>query len=102
MFEEGCIHEKEKEELFLIYEGEYINGKRNGKGKEYNLEGKIIFEGEYLNRKRNGKGKEYYYNGSLKFEVNIYNKNNKVKNKPRRSERIRHHDDDFKKDDFGF
>ena len=38
----------------------------------------------------------------LEDEMNIYNKNNKVKNKPRRSERIRHHDDDFKKDDFGF
>ena len=55
----------------LAYEGEYKNGKRNGKGKEYNvkfiiyegqsLNGKrIIYEGEYLNGKRNGKGKEYY------------------------------------------
>ena len=33
----------------LIFEGEYLNGKRNGKGKEYNKEGKLIFEGEYLN-----------------------------------------------------
>ena len=39
------------------YEGEYLNGQRNGKGKEYNLEGKLIFEGEYLNdRKWTGKG----------------------------------------------
>ena len=38
----------------------------------------------------------------LEDEMNIYNKNNKVKNKPRRSERIKHHDDDYKKDDFGF
>ena len=29
-----------------------------GKGKEYK-NGKIIFEGEYLNGQRNGKGKEY-------------------------------------------
>ena len=28
---------------------------RNGKGKEYNLSGKLIFEGEYLN----GERKEY-------------------------------------------
>ena len=27
---------------------------------------KLMFEGEYLNGKRNGKGKEYYYNGKLK------------------------------------
>ena len=30
------------------------NGERNGKGKEY-YNGKLIFEGEYLNGKRNGK-----------------------------------------------
>ena len=52
----------------LIYEGEYLNGVKNGKGKEYNFIGKLEFEGEYLNGKRNGKGKEYYNNGQLKFE----------------------------------
>ena len=43
----------------LIYEGEYLNGKKwNGKGKEYNKYGELIFEGEYLNgNKWNGKGK---------------------------------------------
>ena len=45
----------------LIYEGEYLNGERNGKGKEYKY-GKLIFEGEYLNGLRNGKVKEYYIN----------------------------------------
>ena len=44
-----------------------LNGKRNGKGKEYKYD-KLEFEGEYLNGKRNGKGKEYYYNGKLIFE----------------------------------
>ena len=39
----------------LIYEGEYLNGKKNGKGKEYDkFNGKLIFEGEYLNGKRKG------------------------------------------------
>ena len=52
----------------LIYEGEYLNGKRNGKGKEYNDDNKLIYEGEYLNGKRNGKGKEYYLNGDILFE----------------------------------
>jgi len=34
----------------LIFEGEYKNGRKNGKGKE------LLFEGEYLNGKRwNGK-----------------------------------------------
>ena len=49
----------------LEFEGEYINGERNGKGKEYNYNGKLEFEGEYLNGERNGK--EYNYNGILIF-----------------------------------
>ena len=44
----------------LLYEGEYLNGKRHGKGKEYFDNGKIEYEGEYLNGERSGKGKEYY------------------------------------------
>jgi len=37
----------------LIFKGEYLNGQRNGKGKEYDTNsGKLIFEGEYLNGKR--------------------------------------------------
>ena len=52
----------------LIFEGEYLNGKRNGKGKEYYCGNKLRFKGEYLNGKRNAKGKEYYENGKLKFE----------------------------------
>ena len=52
----------------LIFEGEYLNGKRNGKGKEYNDNWVIKYEGEYLNGKRNGKGKEYYHDGKLMFE----------------------------------
>jgi len=63
--------EKEKKYTFdgeLRFEGEYLNGKRNGKGKEYNYDGKLIFEGEYLKGERNGKGKEYYNNEELEFE----------------------------------
>ena len=52
----------------LIFEGEYLNGERNGKGREYNEYGKIEYEGEYLNGKRHGKGKEYDdYSGNLLF-----------------------------------
>ena len=40
----------------LIFEGEYLNGKRNGKGKEY-YDDILLFKGEYLNRKKNGKEK---------------------------------------------
>ena len=51
----------------LIFEGEYLNGKRNGKGKEYKY-GKLIFKGDYLNGKKYGKGKEYDDYGSIKSE----------------------------------
>ena len=57
----------------LIFEGEYLNGLRNGKGKEYGYYGELIFEGEYLNGERNGKGKEYDYNGNLIFEGEYLN-----------------------------
>ena len=30
---------------------------KNGKGKEYNEDGKLIYDGEYLNGEKNGKGK---------------------------------------------
>ena len=57
----------------LLFEVDYIDGKRNGYGKEYYEEKyfgetSIKYEGKYLNGKRNGKGKEYYINGKIKFE----------------------------------
>ena len=64
----------------LRFEGEYVNGQRNGKGKEYNYDSKLRFEGEYLNGKKNGKGKEYYAKGNLKFDGEyLYNYNIKGK-----------------------
>ena len=54
------------------YKGEYLNGERNGKGKEYNW-GSLVFEGEYLNGERNGKGKEYNIEGVLIFEGEYLN-----------------------------
>ena len=44
---------------------------KNGKGhvKKFDNLGNLKFEGEYLNGEKNGKGKEYYYNGKLEFEV---------------------------------
>ena len=64
----------------LIYEGEYLNGRRNGKGKEYE-NGKLRFEGEYLNGKRNGKGKEYLLGDKLLFEGEYINGNKNKKGK---------------------
>ena len=73
--------DKEKENYYFydvvkVFEGEYLNGKRNGKGKEYSSRyrnyGYLIFEGDYLNGKRHGKGKEYEY-GNLIFEGEYLN-----------------------------
>ena len=52
----------------LIFEGDYLNGEKNGKGKEYDYNGNIIFEGEYFKDKRHGKGREYNRYGELKFK----------------------------------
>ena len=75
------------------YVGEYLNGEKNGKGKEYEqYNNRLLFEGEYLNGKKwngifyniysdeifllkDGKGfiKEFYNNGDLKFEGEYLN-----------------------------
>jgi len=52
----------------LRFEGEYLNGERHGKRKEYHYNGNLDFEGEYLIGYRYGKGKEYNDDGNLKFE----------------------------------
>ena len=72
----GKRHGKGKEYSYgnLIYEGEFLIGKRNGTGKEYFYSSSPIFEGEYLNGKRHGKGKEYRnYPTQLKFEGDFLN-----------------------------
>ena len=57
----------------LKFEGDYINGERNGKGKEYYDNGKLKFVGEYLKGKRICQGKEYDINGFLIFEGEYLN-----------------------------
>ena len=77
----------------LIFEGEYLNGERNGKGKGYDQKGNIIYElidgkgkikeycenedfsyeGEYLNGERNGNGKEYDIKVNLTLKVKYIN-----------------------------
>ena len=64
---------KEYENNELVFEGEYLNGKRNGKGKEYNITNGKKFEGEYLNGERNGYGKESYDDDIIYFEGEYLN-----------------------------
>ena len=60
----GKVREYNINTNILIFEGEYLNRKRNGKGKEFYENGEIKYVGEYLNGNKNGKGQEYYENGN--------------------------------------
>ena len=51
----------------LKFEGEFLNGERNGKGKKYDYYEKIIIEGEFKDGKIHEKLKEYYKSNKLKF-----------------------------------
>ena len=53
---DGKVKEYDLKTSNCIFEGEYLNGKRNGKGVEYYKwsRNEIKFEGEYLNGKKNG------------------------------------------------
>ena len=59
----------------ILYKGNYLNGKKNGYGREYNEENHLIFIGEYLNNKM-WKGKRYIYdddNDHIIFQFNYLN-----------------------------
>jgi antitoxin component YwqK of YwqJK toxin-antitoxin module len=71
------IEERYNNDDILIFQGEYINGILHGK--EYNIYGKIIFEGEYYKEKNEKKGKAYKF-GKLEFE-GIYKNDNKWEGK---------------------
>jgi len=64
----------------LIFEGDYRNGKRNWKGREYHSNGVIKFEGEYLNG-RKWNGEIYRDNGLKDFEIKngVYKYNDRSK-----------------------
>ena len=68
----GFIEEYDEFNL-TKFEGEYLYGQNNGKGKEYNIsDNRLIYEGEYLNGKRNGIGKLYNKLNDLIFEGEFY------------------------------
>ena len=59
---------KETNDKAIMFSGEYKNGKRNGAGKEYYCDkNSIKFNGNYLDGERSGKGIEYFENGKIKF-----------------------------------
>ena len=68
----GTVKEYNRDGL-LVYEDEYLNGQRHGKGKEYKY-GTLIFEGEY------SFGVKKVIDGGIKYELNG-DKNGKRKEK---------------------
>ena len=82
VYEDNNIGKKKGKEYDIndniLYEGEFLNGERNGKGKEYNYsfcfnKTLVIFEGEYLHGKRNDKGKEISYFNKILFKGEFLN-----------------------------
>ena len=58
----------------MAFDGEYLNGEKNGEGKEYFFNGNLVFEGIFLNGYRfNGKVKEYNGDGEIIFEGEYLN-----------------------------
>ena len=47
----------------IVFIGEYNDDKRNGKGTEYNENGKIVYKGSFKDNCWNGFGISYYENG---------------------------------------
>ena len=103
----------------IIFEGEYLNGKKwNGNGYDnhnnilYTLkdgngyvknqypDGTLNFEGEYINGDRNGKGKEYNFKGiresSQKAKMDKINKYKQLQ-KEKEEVNIKVHDQNQKK-----
>ena len=50
----------------ILYDGEYKNNLKEGKGKEFNKKGNLLYIGEFMNGYRY-KGKEYNENGEIIF-----------------------------------
>ena len=47
--------------------GKHIKLTKNGEGKIYYYSGTVMYEGEFKDGKRHGKGKEYNYDENLKL-----------------------------------
>jgi len=67
------IIKREKKKLYfnngkLMYDGEIINGKLDGYGKQYYKNGNLKYEGEFDDGERNGSGKQFFNNGLIEYE----------------------------------
>ena len=60
----------------IVYEGYFIQGKKNGLGKLTNKKTKVVYEGEWVNDIKEGNGKEIYSDGSVYIGNFTNNKKN--------------------------
>ena len=51
----------------ITYEGEYVNNKKTGYGKEYYSNGNVSYEGNWVDDSFYGEGINYYENGIIEF-----------------------------------
>ena len=63
--DDGSAKDKLTLENGVIYEGEAVNGKPDGKGKLIYPDGGDVYEGEFHNGQIQGKGKRYFKNGDV-------------------------------------
>ena len=56
----------------IKYDGDFFNDEKEGFGKYYYNNGEYYI-GQFINNKRHGKGKEYYKNGKIKYDGDFVN-----------------------------
>ena len=56
----------------LKYEGNFVNGKYEGFGKEYSEQGVKIYEGDYKTNQRHGQGTSYYENSGIQEYIGTW------------------------------
>ena len=73
--EKNCIYFKNIKE----YEGDIVNGVKEGKGTEFYKNKNKRYEGYFKNGNHHGNGKEYYDNGKIKYEGEFNNNKYDIK-----------------------
>ena len=57
----------------LIYEGGYVNNKKNGYGTEYHTNGNLLYQGDFIENKKSGYGTIFDKNNRIKYSGNWQN-----------------------------
>ena len=63
-----CIRDRKEK---LVYTGQFREGKRHGKGKQYREDGTLYYDGLWRNNKKHGEGSLFAKNGEQVFTGNF-------------------------------